>query len=121
MTDKKKLKTFPTAFKLAAIKRLEAGEAVRLQTATEGCRETCARPANRRHEARFLFHGDAKAPKSDPATGPLLSILLRVPLLGGLGFRQLDRFRHSGDGHQRTRNLIEQLVRIFFLRQRLRE
>ena len=28
MTDKKKLKTFPTAFKLAAIKRLEAGEAV---------------------------------------------------------------------------------------------
>ena len=28
MTDKVKLKTFPTAFKLAAIKRLEAGEAV---------------------------------------------------------------------------------------------
>jgi transposase len=28
MTDKFKLKTFPTAFKLAAIKRLEAGEAV---------------------------------------------------------------------------------------------
>ena len=28
MTDKKKLKAFPTAFKLAAIKRLEAGEAV---------------------------------------------------------------------------------------------
>jgi hypothetical protein len=28
MTDKVKLKAFPTAFKLAAIKRLEAGEAV---------------------------------------------------------------------------------------------
>ena len=28
MTDKKKLKAFPTAFKLLAIKRLEAGEAV---------------------------------------------------------------------------------------------
>jgi transposase len=28
MTDKKKFKAFPTAFKLAAIKRLEAGEAV---------------------------------------------------------------------------------------------
>jgi hypothetical protein len=28
MADKVKLKTFPTAFKLAAIKRLEAGEAV---------------------------------------------------------------------------------------------
>ncbi len=28
MTDKVKFKAFPTAFKLAAIKRLEAGEAV---------------------------------------------------------------------------------------------
>ena len=33
----------------------------------------------------------------------------------------LDRVGHFRDGHQGPRDLIQQLVRIFFLRQRLRE